>query len=320
MKYYNLNGLISDKPSSKSFFVTQNLSNDFIFKEGDNLLSIENLCFKLRNELAVKIFEKIETFHYLNSCNIFPFAALAGIDAEIRISKEEFEKTYSQINDKETLNKLLYYYDVENLIGNIQNSIIESKHLVGEFYKVFNENSFLISDNHTTVDNGIQYASGTIVTGITSLVNQIFINLYSQLDFITKLIFEIENLSNDFAIYPKLKSKDILFGDSKKTQFHNLKDSIFELNSNLRLIVFLRNEIVHNASIDSIPKVYQIIENKIITEKFILLPDFEDGIIQKYKNRKRFFNKDTKLNLILPEIIIDFWRRVEFTLKSIEVK
>jgi hypothetical protein len=72
----------------------------------------------------------------------------------------------------------------------------------------------------------------------------------------------------------------------------------------------LRNEIVHNASFENIPKVFQQFKDNKMIEKFIFLPDFdEDGIIKTFKSRKRFFGMDIKLNLILPELIFDLWKR-----------
>src|SRR5690606_1044777 len=202
----------------------------------------------------------------------------------IKIIKEDFEKLLIGIEDKERLFRLLYYFDVENLISTLQNSVLETKYIVGEFYKILNTNSFLIHNDLTVVENGIQYSSGYIVTNITSLVNHLFINLYSQMDFTTKIIYEIENLHMNFETYPKLKSKDTTYGDSKKTAFREMPDSIYEMSDAIRMIMYLRNEIVHNASIDGIPKVYQNIKNKKVIEKFILLPDFSNGMIRTYKN------------------------------------
>lgn len=97
-----------------------------------------------------------------------------------------------------------------------------------------------------------------------------------------------------------------------------MEGSIYEKNSTISMIMYLRNEIVHNASIDSIPKVYQRIEGGKIVEKYILLPDFRDGIICIFKNRKRFFDDDAKLNAILPELMEDFWNRLKLTLTQIK--
>jgi len=318
MIFYNIDGISSSNPNKDDFFIVENEVGNLVFKEGDLTFEIERLCIELRNLLAIKIFGNLEEYHKFLAAPIYSFASLAGIDAEMRLSKEEFEQFIKTIDDKTSLNKLLYYSDVENLIGNIQNSVLETKYLVGEFYRTLNKNSFLIQEGLFTVENGIQYSSGPVVTNITALVNHLFINLYSQLDFVTKVIFEFENIHTNFDVYPKLKSKSILFGDSKKTSFKEKSDTIYEMTDNIRIIMYLRNEIVHNSSIDSFPKVYQNIRNKKIIEKFILIPDFHNGLIQTFKNRKRFFNDDTKLNKIIPTLINDFWSKLMNTLNHIK--
>lgn len=318
MKYYNVDGISSTFPKENNFFIVENEVGDLTFKEGELTYEIERLCIELRNLLGIKIFGNIAQYHKFLEAPIYPIVSLAGIDAEIRVSKQDFEKLIKMIDDKSSLNKLLYFCDVENLIGNIQNSVLETKYLVGEFYRTLNKNNFLVQEGLVTVENGIQYATGPIVTNITSLVNHLFINLYSQLDFVTKIIFEFENIQTNFDVYPKLNSKSILFGDSKKTSFKEKSDTIYEMTDNIRIIMYLRNEIVHNSSIDSIPKVYQNIQNEKIFEKFILIPDFKNGLIQTFKNRKRFFNDDTKLNELIPSLINEFWNKLINTLKHIK--
>ncbi len=318
MKFYNINGIPTNIPVEDRFYITELMNDELGFSTGDQSYEIEKICIQLRDYLAKKIFGDITTYHSYFNTPIFPFASLAGIDAEVRLSKEDFETLINSIEDKERLFRLLYYFDVENLIGTLQNSVLETKYIIGKFYKTLNNNSFLVHNDLTMVDDGIQYASGYIVTNITSLVNHLFINLYSQMDFTTKIIYEIENLHMNFETYPKLKSKDTTYGDSKKTAFREMPDSIYEMSDAIRMIMYLRNEIVHNASIDGIPKVYQNIKNKKVIEKFILLPDFSNGMIRTYKNRKRFFNNDTKLNEILPTLISEFWDKLKFTLSEIK--
>ncbi|MBD1432367.1 hypothetical protein H8B06_05985 [Sphingobacterium sp. DN00404] len=318
MKFYNTNGIPTDTPGEDRFYIAELMNGELGFSTGDQSYEIEKICIQLRDYLAKKIFGDIQTYHSYFSTPIFPFASLAGIDAEIKLSKEDFEILINSIKDKERFFRLLYYFDVENLIGTLQNSVLETKYIIGNFYKTLNNNSFLVHKDLTVVDNGIQYASGYIVTNITSLVNHLFINLYSQMDFTTKIIYEMENLHTIFSTYPKLKSKDTTYGDSKKTALREMPGSIYEMSDTIRMIMYLRNEIVHNASIDSIPKVYQNIKNKKIIEKFILLPDFSNGKIKTYKNRKRFFNDDTKLNEILPTLISEFWDKLKFTLSEIK--
>lgn len=322
MTIYNINGIpqeisIEELTSKDGFFVTQNQIGDFIYRGGEKVYEIESLCFELRNLLAIKTFGSIVEYHRILEHPIFPLVAQAGIDAEIRLSKRDFEEFVTQYEDKEMLYRMLYFFDIDNLIGTTQNCMIETRFAVGEFYKQLNISSFLINEELFSVVDGIQYASGSIVTNITSLINRIFICLYSMLDFITKIAHEVEELQTDFSSYPKLKSKDTLLGYSKKTTFNEMKNTLFEKTSNRKMIEYLRNEIVHSASIDGIPKVYQKIENKKILEKFVLLPDFSNGLIDTYKSRKRFFDNDTKLNEILPELINDYFTRLSFTLQQI---
>lgn len=322
MEIYNINGILEnltpEQASEKDgFFVAQNGLGDFIYLGGEKVYEIENLSFELRNLLAIKIFGSLNEYHRILNHPIYPLVAQAGIDAEIRVSKEDFEDFVDKYIDKETIYRMLYFFDIDNLIGTLQNCVIETKYAIGEFYKQLNVNSFLINEDIFSVENGIQYSSGSIVTNITSLINRIFICLYSMLDFITKIVHEVEELQIDFNSYPKLKSKETLLGYAKKTSFHEMKNTLFERTENRKIIEYLRNEIIHNASIDSIPKVYQNIQNKQIIEKFILLPDFEKGIIKTFKNRKRFFDNDTKLNEILPDMINDYFTRLSFTLEEI---
>lgn len=314
--FYNTNGIPSEAPITDKFWV-QEFNEYFIFKEGDITSDIDIKCVELRFEISKKIFGS--TQDYYKYAEVAPlFFPYGGIDAEIKISKEEFETLIQKIGKDEISNKLLYYYDITNILGTLQNGVFETKYLVGQFYKTLNLNTFLLDGKRTVIDNGIQFASGIIVTSITALVNHVFINLYSQLDFVTKFIYEFENIATDFSDYPKLRSKDILFGDAKKTSLKGLENSLFDLSDNIKKIISLRNEIVHNSSIDSIPKIYQVIKNKSLIEKFIFLPDFHEGFIKTFKNRKRFFYDEIKLNEILPELVIDFWKRLFVLLKAIK--
>lgn len=313
--FYNVNGIPTDKPILDKFWV-QESSDNFIFNKGDITFDIDFKCVELRLEISKKIFGSTQA--YYKYAEIAPdFFRYGGIDADIKISKKQFESLITKIGKDEISNKLLYYYDVTNILGTIQNGVLETKYLLGQFYKTLNLNTYLLDGQRTVVDDGVQFASGMIVTNITSLVNHLFINLYSQLDFVVKFIYEFENIATDYSSYPKLKSKDILFGDAKKTSLNDLANSLFDLSDNIKMIISLRNEIVHNSSIDSIPKVYQVIKDKVLIEKFILLPDFHNGFIKTFKNRKRFFYDEVKLNEILPELIIDFWKKLQNTLNSI---
>lgn len=320
MIVYNLNGIIEDithqRIKEKEFYVLEDHNSNFTYPFSNMIFEIESLCFKVRLSIARKIFGSELEYYNIIENPLGVLCSKAGIDSDINISKEELLQFINDYENKEILHKILYYFDLENILATIQNSLVETHFAFSEFYKQLNINIFLIGDEPFHND-GLQFASGIIVTKITSLVNRIFICLYSILDFTTKLCYEVENIQSDFTIYPKLKCKDILIGDAKRISFITTENTIFNRTENRRIIEYLRSEIVHNASIDSVPKVYTLIENKTIKEKFILLPDFNSGIIETLKNRKRFFKQENKLNVLLPKIIEDYYSRLYETLKEV---
>ena len=116
---------------------------------------------------------------------------------------------------------------------------------------------------------------------------------------------------------PKFKSTNILYGDLKRIKAFNFGQTVFEKDKKTKLILSMRNEIIHNASFENIPKVYQVFKENKIIEKFIFIPDSTDGVFDSYKNRNRFFSSDAKLNEQLPELVTEFWKKMETTVDKI---
>ncbi|MFS4466708.1 hypothetical protein [Maribacter sp. 2210JD10-5] len=312
IKYFNVNGIPSEEPKGE-FWISQ-WQNSFSISKEDNTYDIDSKLIQLSDIVIKTIFGGTQNFYsklpFFSS--IYPFG---GIDAEIKLSKKDFEKWINQEASKETY-QVLYYYDMQNIIGFLQNLVQESKFLFCDFYKTFNENSFLLIEKPIQ-PNGIFYAAGQHIIEPFSKINHLFINLVSQLDIITKITFEFENMQLDFTGYPKLKSSKVLYGDAKKISSIDFKDTVFEKTKDIQLILNIRNEIVHNASLENIPKVYQVFEKNRMIEKFILIPDTTNGNFDTYKNRKRFFGQDTKLNELLPRLIAEFWKRMEVTIDKL---
>ena len=314
--FYNIDGIATDQPPVENKYWFQKLLGQINFKEEYLISEIDNICANLHDHFVLRIFKDRQI--YYSKRGIVPlWISQGGIDPELKISKKQFEKFVSSVEKDELSNKFLYYFDCSNLISTLQNSVVESKYLLAHFYEVFNEDDFLIQ-NKPQISNGVQFVAGTIVTKIFSILNYLFINLNSQLDFTSKICYEYENISNDFTQYPKLKSSGILFGNHKKLSITNQRDSIFENCVSITKILTIRSELIHNASIENLPKIYQVIKDNKIIEKFILFPDFQDGKLKSFKNRRRFFDDDIKLNEILPELIFEYWNRLRNTLESIK--
>ncbi|QWX82518.1 hypothetical protein H0I23_08505 [Cellulophaga sp. HaHaR_3_176] len=309
IKYFNIDGISTNEETDKT--VVTEWNNQFSIKNDDISSDMDFKLINLTFKSADILFGSVQNMYNILMTKS-TMTSYAGINAEIKISKDEFEK-WLNVNKSTETHKFLYYYDFQSLVGSLQNLISESRFLLCDFYKTLNENSFMIIENPKNVE-GLMFASGRLVTSIFAKINHLFINLNSQLDFITKIAYELENIPKDFDVYPKMKSNKILFGDAKKIKNSKLKNTIFDKTDNTKLIISLRNEIIHNASFENIQKVYQLFSNNIMTEKFILIPDNTNGNFDSYKNRNRFFNNDIKLNELLPNIVTEFWKEMETTI------
>lgn len=65
------------------------------------------------------------------------------------------------------------------------------------------------------------------------------------------------------------------------------------------------------------PKAYERIENGVVVEKFLLLPDMTEGRFERFGNRNLFFSREEKINERLPEILMEFQVRLTVTLERI---
>lgn len=313
MKYYNANGIPTDVATADGFWMAEN-HHEFTMKEGDLTPDLETIAISLRSNLQRKLFGSVNDFY--KQLPHFPiWVSQAGMDSDLSVSKMELAP-YIQHADELTC-RAMYYNDVSALIGSLQNAFHEVKYLMGEFYKELNIHSFMLIEQPLQPDMEM-HASGLIVTKLFSYVNHLFISLYSQLDYTTKVCYELEHLQTDFSKYNKLQSAGILIGDAKRISFKNAPGSLFEDAINLRLIQSLRNEIIHDSSFENIPKVFQLFKDNVLIEKYIILPDHTNGFIDSIKGRKRFFSSGIKLNEILPDLVTDFWKRMLVTLQLLQ--
>lgn len=310
---YNINGISTDEPTDNS--IVFEWLNHFSIKSKDNTTEIDFKLISLTHKVADILFGSVQNLY-----GILPFKStaysFAGVDAEIKVSKQEFEKWVISQKSEEA-HKILFYYDFQNLVGSLQNLVQESRFLFCDFFKKLNNNSFMLIEKPLEPDI-LMFASGQLVTNIFLTINHLFIDLASQLDFITKISLELESLPSDFKEYPKLKSNRILYGDSKKIKAITLDNTLFDRTEDLNLILSLRNEIVHNASFENIPKVYQVFKEDVMIEKFIYIPDTTNGNFDTFKNRNRFFNNEVKLNEKLPGLVTDFWKKMESTIDKLK--
>lgn len=212
---------------------------------------------------------------------------------------------------KESVYKYFYSFEVLYLTTNIQNLCRQIQDTLYFFYDQFNKQNIFEGKKTKEGLTTIYSREGVV---INSLLESVIIKISSLLDYLSKLAFEVENLPLKFNEYPKRKSIDYSHGDSLLSQtkadkklkwsVEEREGTIFEdKQSDVLLIKKLRNHIVHNGFLDMEASIYENKENGKLKERFILMPDYSEGQLDKYKGRTLFYSKDIKINVILPELL-----------------
>lgn len=92
------------------------------------------------------------------------------------------------------------------------------------------------------------------------------------------------------------------------------------MSDELRLLTALRDETVHNGTIDYFSRIYEHAVDSKIKGRFLLIPDHNDGRILTSAGRRRFFFQDNHLNAILPTAIHKILSDALLSLRSIDNK
>ena len=306
-------GLVKDKKIAGEFVIENISDNEYCYENDSIFYDIEYNCVQLYIVFQKIIFPDIESF-YLEKGLMPIWSYTAGHDSDLPLSKDLFAEFVKE-NNSEKYHKHLYLADCQSLIGAMQDRFIFIKRSFIEFYKALAEIKGVTREKDT-----VMWTTGSNTTTIFSHLYHIFIMFYSTFDLLTKITYELQFIEHNFDKYPKLKSSNILFGEKKRLEIDNCLDSIFESHEIINIIINLRNELIHNGSWETHPKVFIKYENFNITEKWIFFPDMISGNIQTFKNRKRFFSTERKINLELPQIVYGLMNRLNNTIKIIKNK
>lgn len=306
LDYYNLLGT-NEKNDD---YCIINVIDKTVITPNDELFSkinysLVNLYFLFQK----KIFPAGDYFNNLSSSPIW--LGEAGIGTELITSKKIFEKLLIE-NNNEIYNKILLVKDIEALITGIQDRIFETKYIFIAFYKEFNH---LICDFPIDKSDSTYFLSDIVTNSIFSLLENFFVKLYSIFDLFAKLYFEKTVIYNDFSKWPHMKSKGILFGDKNKFDKTIIKNTIFDVNDDIKLLINLRNNIIHDGTFMYQNRIYFSYKENKLVEKYILMMDHYNGIIDKVGNRNRFYNNDLKLNYYLPVFYIRIIERIYNTIR-----
>uniref|UniRef100_UPI003752DF3D hypothetical protein n=1 Tax=Acinetobacter sp. TaxID=472 RepID=UPI003752DF3D len=261
MTYLRKNGIPSEAPpdGDEVWFSLDGMGT-WIPNKGNHIYDIENACVKLHDGLAAQIFGSLIIYNSTVTSNpeVVDILVHAGLNSESALSRLDFEKILTtKLNDNRSVYKLLYLYDCRRLVSSIQECSKEVIQIQGEFYKTLNLEPLFYPDIKES--DGLRYITSATTTKLHVLLSFVYIRMNSMLDYMTKLVFEVDNLNANFDNCPKLKSQKIMFGDKNKISINNMVDTIFEPNPLVVEIELFRNLIIHDGLLDDMPKAYKVV-------------------------------------------------------------
>lgn len=325
MKTYYKNGIYEYTNSFLNYsdeFCIQEIEN---FSETKYMYTGDSLKYELDSEL-VGLYDKFRNLlfnninKYYSELNEIPhFIYEAGYNSDCNLDSNTFCKLVDKYKSQfPSIYKHLYLIDVQFLIATIQNL------LIGMDYSFIN---YFVQISTIEIKNYLTDMTSTMFTlnnqnsiYLSSLIETYFTKAYSILDILTKICYEFEHKHDTFENLQKLTSTNIIWGDRKKLSINNKENTVFARNNIIKLIETLRNEVVHNGSLEQYPRVFISVENNKIVERFMLLPDYVDGILSTVKSRNHFFSNCNKANELLPELHISYLKEILNTIKYINQK
>lgn len=194
----------------------------------DNIKDINSILNDIQNE-CVLLYDNIRN-HIFSDIDYYSIVGLvpiwirdAGNSAECGLSKELFEKLIVANNNTLT-NKFLYVYDCDMMVASLQDRFSMLGALIDKFYKRIGAES---SYNMEDFDSATMTMS-EMDADVFAYLNSIFIFLGSSFDLLTKISSELKNINTtDYSLYPKLKSKNVQFGDFKLIHEELREETIF---------------------------------------------------------------------------------------------
>lgn len=315
MKTYHQNGTISEVKyifEENSPFAIQEDLNHF-FYPGDTLIRKLDLELVNLSDKFVRLFFLDRKLYNIELLTLPIGLMLGGQDSDVAINKDEFLNLAKHVLPHcDNLYKHIYIMDCQYLISTVQNLLQSAEYCYLQYYIEIAQ----IDCIHLE-EKEILTTSSPESMNLMFYLETFFIKLYSILDIIVKIIYELENPVEVFDTITKLNSSEKLWGDRKKLLISKQVDTIFEKCETVRIIESLRNEAVHNGTWEFRPKVFIKFKEKEIVERYMLFPDIIDGRLASVKNRKHFFSTEKKVNDMLVLIHDDFYKRLLVTLQYI---
>lgn len=243
----------------------------------------------------------------------------AGLDAEAICSRDEFRRVYAEMNNP-LEKKLIYYYSIRHLNHVAQNIINHIMVSLGDAYAALSSENLHenvpLNEQIFVAGEGYRNSGSPMGFRIWTNINFCIEKSVSFLDFTSKYIADLSNIKPAMTSW-KSKARDVTFGKWNHAKLARGTD-LSDVSDELRLLIALRDETVHNGTIDHFSRVYEHTSGSRVKRRFLLLPDHDRGRLLTAAGRKRFFAQDNHLNEVLPNLLDKVFGDVLSSLNKID--
>jgi hypothetical protein len=229
----------------------------------------------------------------------------AGRSPESSWDRILYDKVRQIYNDPMT-NRMLHWYDVQNILSAFQDRIEATSVYMREVFRQIPAYCLYNDTEYTGSTRNMGRESDQLHTSI----NNVFVSLASAFDLFTKVVYECAKYEpNSFVTYSRLKSrKDGILYAKKNYGFDELKETglLYDEPASIRTICSFRDEFIHCGSWDYRCAVYLPHINGKPVEPFIPMPDMEpSGVLVNSGSRNKFYASGAKINTMLPTLVFD---------------
>lgn len=284
----------------------------------DNIVALSESTVILYDRVEDYFFQDVD-FQVLQG-SLLLWMADAGRSPESGWDRLLFDKVRQIYNDPMS-NRILHWYDVQNLISAFQDRITAISQYLRDIFSVIPAYCLYSNSDYT----GASRDMSPYADQVHASINSVFVSLSSAFDLFTKIVYECANYNPiGFTEYKRLKSRanSILYA-KKNYGFDELKESglLYDEPACIRTICSFRDEFIHCGSWDFRNAIYNPVVNGIPVEPFIPMPDVDStGLLVCSGSRNKFYSLGLTINTALPALVgdvIDVLSKTESRLKEV---
>lgn len=266
-------------------------SQDLLYDSFDSIQGqIHSRLIDLDNLIIERLFGN-QSAYYSIICFCPTAISEGGFSPEMTFDRNSFANYIKRFSFEEA-RRLIYLDDLKFLTESFYETYNQAVSSLRMVFRALGEIE-PIGD----ISNGLFNVSSPKSHSMMREVESFIIRLYSSLDILSRLLFELDRIPDRFESFKKIRSdKSALYSAFRSTGPHSGDEG--HICNKFPEALYLedpRNEIVHNRAFENSATCYISLENGIVKERFFFLPDSdENGRLTRWNGRCRFYSQQNK--------------------------